>query len=141
MISTILSLLLCVIFTILSFFHFYWLFGGVWGVHKVIPTKDPQVPPLSVPKFGTLVVAITLLLFGILYLLKTGFIQIEIPHWLTYTYYAIPFIFILRAIGEFRYVGFFKKIKNTEFAQVDSLIFAPLCLWIGGTAYIVLLLS
>ncbi|MEM6843120.1 MAG: DUF3995 domain-containing protein [Bacteroidota bacterium] len=40
-------------------------------------------------------------------------------------------IFILRALGEFNYVGFFKRVKNTEFARADSRIFSPLCLGIG----------
>jgi len=37
----------------------------------------------------------------------------------------------LRAIGEFKYLGFFKKIKNTEFAIADSKLFSPLSLAIG----------
>jgi len=50
---------------------------------------------------------------------------------LDYNYWFIPIIFILRAVGDFNYVGIFKKIKNTEFARADSKIFIPLCLIIG----------
>lgn len=58
--------------------------------------------------------------------------KIQIPNWITnYGYWIIPSIFILRAIGDFKYVGFFKKVRNTEFAKTDSKWFAPLCLTIG----------
>ena len=40
-------------------------------------------------------------------------------------------IFILRAIGEFNAVGFFKKIKDTEFAIYGTKYFSPLCLILG----------
>ncbi len=140
MIITILSLLLFLIFTILGGFHFYWLFGGKWGVKKVFPTKENEEVTLSVPKFATLIVALVLMLFGLIYLHKSGFITFLVPNWLVnYGSWLIPFIFILRAIGEFNYVGFFKKIKSTEFAKADSKIFSPLCLGIGILGILILL--
>ncbi len=132
MTTTILSVILLVIFTALGFIHFYWLFGGKWGLEKVIPTKDNQTPPPSIPRFATLIVALFLLLLGLIYLAKSGLINLQIPNLITtYGYWVIPSIFILRAIGDFKYVGFFKKIKHTEFAKADSKWFAPLCLIIG----------
>ena len=132
MIITVVSTILFIIFTSLSFIHFYWLFGGKWGLGKVIPTKDNQTDSLSIPKFATLIVALVLLLFGIIYLVKSRLINVPIPNLVTtYGYWIIPSIFILRAIGDFKYVGFFKKIKNTEFAKADSKWFAPLCFTIG----------
>ncbi|WP_298553840.1 DUF3995 domain-containing protein [uncultured Algibacter sp.] len=132
MTTTILSIILLIIFTSLGFIHFYWLFGGKWGLEKVIPTKDNQTSSLSIPKFATLIVALILVLFGLIYLVKSGLTNIEVPNWIkTYGYWIIPSIFILRAIGDFKYVGFFKKIKNTKFAIADSKMFAPLCLAVG----------
>lgn len=132
MMTTILSIILLAIFTGLGLIHFYWLFGGKWGLEKVIPTKDNQTSTLSIPKFATLIVALVLLLFGLIYLAKSGLINVQIPNLVTkYGYWIIPSIFILRAIGDFKYVGFFKKIKDTEFAKADSKWFVPLCLTIG----------
>lgn len=142
MITTIVSTILFTIFTTLSFIHFYWLFGGKWGLEKVIPTKDNETSALSIPKFATLIVALVLLLFGLIYLVKSGFINVPIPNLVTtYGYWIIPAIFILRAIGDFKYVGFFKKIKNTEFAKTDSKWFAPLCLTIGILGILVQIVS
>jgi glucan phosphoethanolaminetransferase (alkaline phosphatase superfamily) len=61
MMTTILSIILLAIFTALSLMHFYWLFGGKWGLEKVIPTKENQTSTLSIPKFATLIVALAYL--------------------------------------------------------------------------------
>jgi len=128
----ILSLLLFIIFLILGGFHFYWLLGGKWGVRKVIPTMKDNKNAVDIPKFATLIVGLILVSFGVMYLIKSGLVNIQIPNWIShYGYWIIPSIFILRAVGEYNYVGFFKKVKNTEFAEADSKIFSPLCLTIG----------
>ena len=33
----------------------------------------------------------------------------------------------LRAIGDFRYVGFFKRVRDSSFARLDTLAYSPLC--------------
>ncbi len=138
MIGTFLSIVLFLIFTVLGGFHFYWLFGGVWGLKKTIPTKSIEVKLLPIPKLATLIVALVLVSFGLIYLVKSELIKIQIPNWITnYGYWGISSLFILRAIGEFKYVGFFKKIKNTEFAKADSKVFSPLCLIIGITGIVI----
>ncbi|TKI67695.1 DUF3995 domain-containing protein [Lysinibacillus mangiferihumi] len=40
-------------------------------------------------------------------------------------------IFLIRAIGDFKYVGFFKKIKHSQFARNDTWLYSPLCLFIS----------
>ena len=37
-------------------------------------------------------------------------------------------IFALRALGEFRLLGFFKHVRGTRFVTMDSFVYAPLCL-------------
>ncbi len=76
--------------------------------------------------------ALGLLGIGLFILIKSGFILFNIPLWLdNYGLWIIAGIFILRAIGEFNYVGFFKKIKQTKFGQNDTKYYSPLCLTIG----------
>lgn len=137
-----LSILLFLVFVVLGGFHFYWFFGGKFGFAKVIPSKGEKPNSLSIPKFATLIVAFVLSSFGLLYLLKVDFIRLQLPTWITdYAYWVIPSIFLLRAIGEFNYVGFFKKIKGTEFANADSKMFSPLCLLIAVAGILMQLLS
>ncbi len=132
MITMILSLILSLIFLILAGFHYYWLFGGDWGLSHVIPSKTKEAKTLDIPKFATLIVALGLTAVALLYLLKSGMMNFQLPDLiLNYGYWIIPSIFTLRAIGEFKYVGFFKKIKDTKFAEADSKIFVPLCFFIG----------
>ena len=132
MITTILSIILLAIFTSLGIIHFYWLFGGKWGLEKALPTKEIGEKAIEPPKIATAIVGIGLISFGLFYLVKTGLINFQVPNWMiTYGSWIIPSIFIIRAIGDFKYIGFFKKIKNTEFAKADSNRFAPLCLTIG----------
>ena len=56
MIIPILSITLFLIFTLLGGFHFYWLFGGIWGVKKAIPTKGTEENTIPIPKLATLIV-------------------------------------------------------------------------------------
>jgi len=141
MIIVILSLILFLVFTVLGAFHFYWLFGGDYGIESVIPSIDAETSLPNIPQFATLIVGLGLVLFGLLYLLRSGLMDMQIPNWVSYYGYCfIPFIFILRAIGEFKYVGFFKKIKGTKFATADSKLFSPLCLGIGLIGIILQLL-
>ena len=128
----IITLVLFLIFATISALHFYWGFGGKWGSQAVVPTKDDGMP-LFVPRtISTFIVAIGLLCFGIFYLIKYGLIAVSLPEWLNKSgFWIIISIFILRAIGDFNYVGFFKKHKSSEFAIKDTKYYAPLCLLIG----------
>jgi len=138
MLQIVLSIILIVVFTIISGFHFYWLFGGKWGLTKVFPTTENQTTQLKLPLIATLFVALVFLFFAFTYLVKSELIEFEFPSWyLVFIFWFIPIIFILRAIGEFKYVGFFKRIKTTEFGIADTKLFSPLCLGIGIVGIII----
>ncbi|MFS4466204.1 DUF3995 domain-containing protein [Maribacter sp. 2210JD10-5] len=142
MITALLSIILLIIFIFLGSIHFYWLFGGKWGLEKALPTKEIGTKAIQPPKIATAIVGLGLISFGLFYLVKSGFITFQVPNWIiAYGSWIIPSIFILRAIGDFRYVGFFKKIKNTEFAKADSKWFAPLCLTIGIFGILILFMN
>ncbi len=133
---------LVIIFTFLSALHFYWLVGGRWGLKQAIPTKSESAAFRSPPMLATLVVAIVLLFFGLLYLLKSGLVSWQLPNWIDrYGYWLIPAIFIVRAIGDFNYVGFFKKVRGTTFAKADSKWFSPLCLGMGIIGFLIQILE
>jgi hypothetical protein len=142
MIITILSILLFTVFTSLALIHFYWLFGGKWGLKEAIPTKEDGTPNIKPPKIATLIVGCGLALLGIFYLIKASILTVYVPNWVIgYGSWIIPSIFILRAIGEFKYVGLFKKIKDTTFGKADTKIFVPLCLTIGIIGLIIQFLN
>ncbi|WP_374702253.1 DUF3995 domain-containing protein [Psychroflexus sp. MES1-P1E] len=83
-------------------------------------------------KIDSAIVGIGLTAFGFFYILKSGLIEYNLPEWIMkYESLIIPIVFLLRAIGEFKYVGFFKSVKQTDFGKLDTKLFSPLCLIIG----------
>ncbi|QLC65225.1 DUF3995 domain-containing protein [Flavobacterium sp. LPB0248] len=129
---SIISLLLFLIFATISGIHFYWGFGRKWGSKEAVPTKDDETPLFTPGPISSFVVAVGTLLFGVLYLIKFGFIQLTLPVWIDkYGFWFIISIFALRAIGEFNYVGFFKKHKKSQFGVNDTKYYSPLCLLIS----------
>jgi hypothetical protein len=140
-----LVLLNAVIFTLLSSIHFYWLMGGKWGVAFSLPsnpstsTQDFLFKPSIV---ATFVVAIGLLLFAIITLGNVVSLPFGInQYYFRYGDMLISIIFLLRAIGDFKYVGFFKQIRETSFAKMDTKLYAPLCLFIAGIGFLIFVLT
>ena len=131
-----LGIVLVVIFATISLFHLYWAAGGAFGSRVAVPSQgDMRVFKPSVG--GTILVASAFLLaiaviLGQLRLLG-GIVPHRIFRWGTW---AIALIFFLRAVGEFRLVGFFKKVNDTPFAAWDTWLFSPLCLSIAIIALI-----
>lgn len=121
----------------ISGIHFFWAFGGRWGADAAIPTNKEGKRMLSPDIFATLVVAFGILAMALLHLEKVQVLSLPIPAWINaYGLKIIAGIFLLRAIGEFRYAGFFKKVKNTKFATLDTKYYSPLCLILSVNAFI-----
>lgn len=126
------------IFAALSAIHFYWMFGGKWGLMQAIPSSENEEKPLFTPgPMACLAVALGLLGFAFYHVsLSIGFLPGVAQGATKWVIWAIAGIFLLRAIGDFRYVGFFKTLKNTTFGKMDTNWYAPLCLYLGlSSAY------
>lgn len=137
---TVIALILILIFLFLSALHIYWGLGGHWGNGAVIPTKDDNVKAIMPGIIPTFTVALGLLCFGAVVFLNSFDVNSNPVPWIgmirKYGLGVIAAIFILRAIGDFNYVGFFKKTKNTGFGRNDTRYYSPLCLIIGILAII-----
>ncbi|MCB0707471.1 MAG: DUF3995 domain-containing protein, partial [Saprospiraceae bacterium] len=117
----ILSIILTLIFIGLSILHFNWVFGGQYGFAESLPTKENGERVLNPGKMDSAIVAFGLLIFGFFYLVQSGLIEFSMPDWmLKVGGWIIPIIFLLRAVGEFKYVGFFKSVKTTAFGKLDT---------------------
>ncbi|TCZ78124.1 DUF3995 domain-containing protein [Paenibacillus albiflavus] len=117
---------------LLSGIHLYWMAGGRRGALAAIPSKGSELlfRPTNV---ATGIVAGALALAG-WFVLELG----EVVEWLLfpdwvfiYGGWVLSAVFIIRAIGDFRWIGFFKKQKGTLFAKWDTMLYSPLCLFIG----------
>jgi hypothetical protein len=117
---------------LLSAIHIYWLLGGRVGTAAVIPSRGAEV--LFRPRnIATATVAVALALAGG-FVLELGEViqRFVFVDWLyKYGGWFLSAVFILRAIGDFRLMGFFKKEKGTLFSKWDTFLYSPLCLFIG----------
>jgi hypothetical protein len=133
----ILSLTLFSIFLVLSSIHVYWAFGGRWGYDAALPTTKEHEKIMNPRFLECIVVGSGLLGFGLIVLQKGEILVLLQWKCLNlYGLWIIIFIFLARAIGEFKYVGFFKKVKNTPFGQLDTKFYSPLCFLISILAII-----
>ena len=102
--------------------------GGKFYFVEALPKNESGKRVLNPTKFSSAIVGSGLLLFSIFYAVRLGWIQIELPPLiLSVTGWSIATIFFLRAIGDFKYVGIFKKIRDSDFAKNDNWFYSPLC--------------
>ena len=116
----------------LSGLHFYWALGGRWGWGTAIPQVDGR-PAFTPSRFATLLVALGLAAAAALPLVRTGALPLPVPPWLSqWSAVFLAFVFFIRAVGDFRIVGFFKRVRGTPFAVWDTRLFSPLCLLLSA---------
>lgn len=122
-------------------FHLYWAAGGRVGADAVIPRRPAAKggEALFHPSpLGTLIVALFLLGVIALGVAAQRGVDITLPwSWIRTLLGVCGAIFVLRAIGEFRYLGFFKRVKDSRFAYWDTRLFSPFVLVIGAACLII----
>ncbi len=127
--ESLLSISMALIFSSLGFLHVYWGLGGQWGFAAALPQTTTGVRVLNPGPFECWVVALGLFGFAALALAKGGFLQLPLKAmWGCWAMRSLVLIFGLRALGDFHYVGFFKTVKGTLFAGLDTAYYSPLCL-------------
>lgn len=129
------------IFIFLSLLHFYWALGGKVWYDEVLPTNSSGTNT-SRPGFtASLIVAIGLLIFALVTVGSQGLFDRYINRkYFRYGNLILASIFLLRAIGDFKFIGYFKTIKWTRFAINDSRIFSPLCLLIAFLSLVIFII-
>ncbi len=130
---SVIATIISVIFAFLSILHMYWAGGGKAGISKVIPVVEGE-SAIAPGKIITLLVSFSLL--GIAAAsFALAFMNIESHSYGRYFIYAgwfLSFVFLVRAIGDFKLVGFFKKHKGSEFAVYDTKYYSPFCLLVSA---------
>ncbi|WP_107312732.1 DUF3995 domain-containing protein [Burkholderia metallica] len=107
--------------------HLYWAAGGRRGKRAATPEQDgkPLIRPTAV---GTFAVAAALLGGACMVATRAGWFGPGAYHRaISFAVVALALIFAVRAVGDFRYVGFFKRIRGSRFARMDTLYYSPLC--------------
>jgi hypothetical protein len=102
-----------------------------------VPSVEGQ--PLFVPSTGaTMAVGVVLLLFAALVAATGRLVEVGAsPRLLSWLSLALALGLLARAIGEFKYVGFFKRVRGSRFARLDTWVYSPLCLLLAvGVAWV-----
>jgi hypothetical protein len=107
-------------------------FGGTEWVGR----SGPGIVRPSAP--GTIAVAIALFAAALL-IASAGRLLVDPlpPPTVRVLTFCLGAVFLARAVGDFRLVGFFKRVQGTKFAHLDTLVYAPLCLFLGIAAVFV----
>ena len=123
-----LPILLVATFAGLSGLHWYWACGGSWGRDAAVPERNGRAA-FTPSRFATALVAIGLAACAVLVAALAGWLSLPLgPGFLNRLDFAVALLFLARTIGDFRLVGWFKRVRGTRFATFDSLFYSPLCL-------------
>lgn len=123
-----LAALTALVIVVLALWHVDMALRRDARVGGALPTIGGK--PLFVPtRAATLAVAVILFLFAALVLAIAGIVGVGLPHaLLSWLGYALAIGLLGRAVGEFKYVGFFKRVRDSRFATLDTWFYSPLCL-------------
>ena len=120
-------MILTAILLLLALIHLYWIFGA-FGIDQALPSNEKGERLLNPGKSMTAVVAFVL--FGFAWVSYRLDIDSH-ASWVDTIAWVLALLFFLRAIGDFKMVGLFKKIRHTKFAKYDNLVYIPLCFLIS----------
>ncbi len=123
----ILASCLSVILFVLAALHVHWAVRGA-SSGAAVPTRLDGRPLFRPGRITTVGVAIALSLAGIIVLGSAHLLGVHLPVVVQRTgIWGVALAFGARTIGEFRYVGLFKRVHGTPFATWDTRVFTPLC--------------
>lgn len=122
--------------------HFYWAFGGKWGANAVLPQVNAEKRVFTPSPILTLAVAVPFLIISLIFAQAASWFDFEIiRQYLSNLLMVLVAVFAMRALGDFKYIGLFKKIKDTDFAINDTKYFTPLCAFVALTLLIAIYLK
>lgn len=131
-----------IIFLLLSILHFYWTVGGKLWYNDVLPTNSKGLHRMNPSTTARLIIAFALLSLALITVGNQGVFDKYVKgKYFRYGALLIGIIFFLRAIGDFRLIGFFKTVKWTRFGINDTQIFSPLCLFIALLSVLIFIFS
>ena len=132
-----LAVALAALFVFLAGAHFHWAAGGGSALDGFVPT-DGGRPVLTPGPLASIAVGVALLAAALVVACRAGVLCAGLPAWMARIgIWVLAAVFAGRAIGDFRYVGFFKRVRGTAFARMDTRLYSPLAFLLGaGSGYV-----
>jgi len=127
LIPQIIAAILSAVLLAISLLHFHWAGGGHWMVDATIPSTVDGKPLFSPTPKRTMLVAFGLAA-GSLVALERGFLWPGYlpPHFLNTGCWIFSAIFAARVVGDFHFMGLFRRVRGTRFSRMDGLVYTPL---------------
>lgn len=112
----------------LGLMHVYWALGGRVGKSVAVPEVDGQ-RAFAPSRTGTLLVAGALFFAATVVAIAGGLFDAgDFNGVFRILAFGLSATLFARAVGDFRLTGFFKRVRGTHFARLDTALFSPLCL-------------
>jgi hypothetical protein len=123
------------VLALLAIVHCFWAVGGRTGMVAAVPSGD-RGPLFKPGRIATLFVAAALMGLAGLFALSAGMFGRAdwAQRWPAAALAVTALVFLARAVGEFNYVGLFKRRRPGSFARLDTLVYSPLCLALAVVA-------
>jgi Protein of unknown function (DUF3995) len=136
-VRSVIAFALVAVLLVLGLIHVYWSLAGSGASKAAVPEVEGR-PAFRPSRSATFAVALALFAAAAL----VGSAGRVAPAWLNLPYArmlteVLGLTFLVRAVGDFRLVGFFKRVRGSTFARLDTLVYAPLCLILGIASIIV----
>ena len=101
--------------------YLYWALGGMWLTDKASPVVDGR-SLVRLSRTSALGAACGM------FMLATVPVVSMRPFLRRCMLVLIMAAFAYRAVGDFRYMGFFKSVKNSSFSRWDTRVYSPVAL-------------
>lgn len=135
--TRVITLFLVLVLSALGVLHLYWAVGPRRSVSAAVP-EVAGGPAFLPSRLATVAVAFALFVAAALVALAGRLLADPLATPLTRLLtFALGTVFVARAIGDFRLVGFFKRPSLSRFARLDTRVYSPLCLLLGIAVFFV----
>ncbi|MFY8036557.1 MAG: DUF3995 domain-containing protein [Cyclobacteriaceae bacterium] len=130
-----LALTIAGIFFWLGALHFYWAMGFTRGLAEAVPVKPSGEKIMNPSPTACVVMGLALWSMAIVQGMHAGWWLDRFSGFAKWGTLAIAIVFLMRVVGDFKWVGWWKKITNTPFAKNDTRYYVPLCLFISASSF------
>lgn len=125
---TLISIALSALFVGLAVLHIYWAAGGKWGASAAVPSEANGAIAFTPGVAACLIVSAGFFAIAYLCAARAGLFTAPWPN--NYTRVGLLIVaalFLARTIGDRKYMGITRRIRETEFARKDRRFYTPLC--------------